>query len=87
MNLDVDLQRRFEVPLAESLRDTLSKAVRCAQAIEQDGLRPQNISFYLNAMSPFPGAAGETTFDNDGNARKFHRMFVIEGGQAVRTGQ
>ena len=58
-----------------------------AQAIEQDGLRPQNISFYLNAMSPFPGAAGETTFDNDGNARKFHRMFVIEGGQAVRTGQ
>ena len=58
-----------------------------AQAIEQDGLRPQNISFYLNAMSPFPGAAGETTFDNDGNARKFHRMFIIEGGQAVRTGQ
>ena len=57
-----------------------------AQAIEQDGLRPDGISFYLNAMSPFPGAAGETTFDDDGNARKFHRMFVIQGGQAVRTG-
>ncbi len=58
-----------------------------AQAIEQDGLRAENMSFYLNAMSPFPGAAGETTFDGDGNARKFHRMFVIQDGQAVRTGQ
>jgi branched-chain amino acid transport system substrate-binding protein len=52
------------------------------QAIEQEGYRPEGISFYLNAMNPFPGAAGETTFDGQGNARKFHRMFVIRGGQA-----
>jgi len=58
-----------------------------AQAIEQNGLRPDNIAFYLNAMNPFPGAAGETTFDEDGNARKFHRMFQIQGGQAVSVGQ
>jgi branched-chain amino acid transport system substrate-binding protein len=53
------------------------------QAIEQEGYRADGISFYLNAMNPFPGAAGETTFDEDGNARKFHRMFVIRGGQGV----
>ncbi len=56
------------------------------QAIEEEGYRAQAISFYLNAMSPFPGAAGETAFDDDGNARKFHRMFVIQGGQAVLFG-
>jgi branched-chain amino acid transport system substrate-binding protein len=53
------------------------------QAIEQDGYSPESISFYLSAMSSFPGAAGDTIFDEDGNARKFHRMFVIQGGQAV----
>jgi branched-chain amino acid transport system substrate-binding protein len=53
------------------------------QAIEQEGYSPDGISFYLNAMNPFPGAAGETTFDEDGNARKFHRMFVIRNGEAV----
>jgi branched-chain amino acid transport system substrate-binding protein len=53
------------------------------QAIEQEGYRADNISFYMNAMNPFPGAAGETTFDDDGNARKFHRMFVIQDGEAV----
>jgi branched-chain amino acid transport system substrate-binding protein len=52
------------------------------QAIEQEGYQADGISFYLNAMNPFPGAAGETTFDEDGNARKFHRMFVIRDGQA-----
>jgi len=57
------------------------------EAVEQDGLRADNISFYLNAMNPFPGASGETTFDGDGNARKFHRMFVIRDGQAVRAEQ
>ncbi|MGD8328063.1 MAG: penicillin-binding protein activator [Acidobacteriota bacterium] len=54
-----------------------------AQAIEQEGYRGDSISFYLNAMNPFPGAAGETTFDEEGNARKFHRMFVIQNGTAV----
>lgn len=53
------------------------------QAIEEESYRPEAISLYLNAMNPFPGAAGETSFDNDGNARKFHRMFVIQGGRAV----
>ncbi len=53
------------------------------QAIEQEGYRADGISFYMNAMNPFPGASGETTFDEDGNARKFHRMFVIRGGQGV----
>lgn len=57
------------------------------QAIEQDGLRPNNISFYLNAMNPFLGAAGATTFDDRGNARKFHRMFKIEGARAVAIDQ
>lgn len=53
------------------------------QAIEEESYRPEAISLYLNAMNPFPGAAGETSFDNDGNARKFHRMFVIQGGRPV----
>lgn len=52
------------------------------QAIEQEGLSSDNISFYMNAMNPFPGAAGSTKFDQDGNAQKFHRMWVIENGQA-----
>ena len=56
------------------------------QAIEQNGLRPDNISFYMNAMNPFLGAGGETTFDEDGNARKFHRMWAIQNGRAVTIG-
>lgn len=52
------------------------------QAIEQEGLSSDNISFYMNAMNPFPGAAGSTKFDQDGNAQKFHRMWVIDNGQA-----
>lgn len=53
------------------------------QAIEQEGYSGANISFYMNAMNPFPGAAGETSFDEDGNAQKFHRMLMIRDGQAV----
>jgi branched-chain amino acid transport system substrate-binding protein len=53
------------------------------QAIEQEGYRADAISFYLNAMNAYPGAAGETTFDEDGNAVKYHRMFVVQDGQAV----
>lgn len=53
------------------------------QAIEQEGYTGESISFYMNAMNPFPGAAGETNFDENGNAQKFHRMFVIQGGRAV----
>jgi branched-chain amino acid transport system substrate-binding protein len=54
-----------------------------AQAIEQNGMRTDNMTFYMNAMNPFPGAAGVTSFDDDGNARKTHRMMEIRGGQAV----
>lgn len=53
------------------------------QAIEQENYTGEGISFYMNAMNPFPGAAGETSFDENGNAQKFHRMFVIRGGQAT----
>jgi branched-chain amino acid transport system substrate-binding protein len=54
-----------------------------AQAIEQNGMRTDNMTFYMNAMNPFPGAAGITSFDDDGNARKTHRMMMIRNGQAV----
>jgi branched-chain amino acid transport system substrate-binding protein len=56
------------------------------QAIQENGLRPEEIRFYLNAMNPFEGAAGTTSFDDKGDVRKFHRMFVIQGGQAVPVG-
>ena len=54
-----------------------------AQAIQENGLRAEEIRFYLNAMNPFEGAAGSTSFDDKGDVRKFHRMFVIQGGQAI----
>lgn len=53
------------------------------QAVEQSGTQPSDISFYMNTMNPFQGAAGLTDFDDAGNVRKFHRMFVIRGGEAV----
>ena len=54
------------------------------QAIEQEGPTASNISFYMNAMNPFPGAAGSTKFDADGNAEKSHRIWAIEEGEAVQ---
>jgi len=54
-----------------------------AEAIQENGLRAKEIRFYLNAMNPFEGAAGSTSFDDKGDVRKFHRMFVIQDGQAV----
>jgi len=54
-----------------------------AEAIQENGLRAEEIRFYLNAMNPFEGAAGSTSFDDKGDVRKFHRMFVIQDGQAV----
>ncbi|MFQ5743045.1 MAG: ABC transporter substrate-binding protein [Acidobacteriota bacterium] len=53
------------------------------QAIEQMGIRSADISFYLNTMNPFEGAAGTTTFDDKGDVRKFHRMLMIQGRKAV----
>lgn len=55
------------------------------QAIEQAGLRPEDIRFYMNTMNPFEGVAGTTSFDDNGDVRKFHRMYVIENGHAVPT--
>lgn len=53
------------------------------EAIEQRGLRPGEMSFYLNTMNPFEGAAGVTKFDEHGDVRKFHRMFVVRDGRAM----
>lgn len=57
------------------------------QAIEQAGTQPSEISFYMNTMNPFPGAAGLTKFDDSGSVRKFHRMFVIRDGSPVPMDQ
>jgi len=56
------------------------------QAIEQMGTRPEDIRFYLNTMNPFEGVAGTTVFDDNGDVRKFHRMYVIRNGIAVPVG-
>ena len=56
------------------------------QAIEQMGTRPEDIRFYLNTMNPFEGVAGATVFDDKGDVRKFHRMYVIQDGAAVPVG-
>jgi branched-chain amino acid transport system substrate-binding protein len=56
------------------------------QAVEQMGTRPENIRFYLNTMNPFEGVAGTTVFDDNGDVRKFHRMYVLQGGIAVPVG-
>ena len=56
------------------------------QAIEQMGTRPEDIRFYLNTMNPFEGVAGTTVFDDSGDVRKFHRMYVIQDGVAVPVG-
>jgi branched-chain amino acid transport system substrate-binding protein len=53
------------------------------QAIEQAGTRPEDIRFYLNTMNPYEGVAGTTVFDENGDVRKFHRMYVIQNRVAV----
>jgi hypothetical protein len=42
--------------------------------------------FYLNTMNPFEGVAGSTVFDDKGDVRKFHRMYVIQDGVAAPLG-
>jgi branched-chain amino acid transport system substrate-binding protein len=88
---EIDESRRFVAAYQERFGDSYDvysahgwDAVKIiAQAIQENGLRAEEIRFYLNAMNPFEGAAGSTSFDDKGDVRKFHRMFVIQGGQAV----
>jgi len=54
------------------------------QAITQAGTDPQEMRFYLNSMNPYEGLAGVTAFDDKGDVRKFHTMYAIQGGVAVR---
>ena len=54
------------------------------QAISQAGTDPQEMRFYLNSMNPYDGVTGSTDFDDAGDVRKFHTMYGIEGGVAVR---
>lgn len=86
--------RRFVAAFRERFGDTFDvyaahgwDAVKIlVQAIEQNGLRPEDMRFYLNAMNPFDGAAGMTSFDDKGDVRKFHRMFEIRSGRATAVG-
>lgn len=60
-----------------------------AQAVQEAGLDHQEIRFYLNSMNAYDGVTGLTDFDDNGDVRKFHRMYVIRGGVGVpvdRTG-
>ncbi len=54
------------------------------QAIDQAGTDPQEMRFYLNSMNPYEGLAGITAFDEHGDVRKFHTMYAIQDGVAVR---
>lgn len=54
-----------------------------AQAFEQVGADPPEVRFYLNTMNPYKGVAGLTNFDDNGDVRKFHRMFEIQDGSPV----
>ncbi len=54
-----------------------------ALAFQEAGTDPREIRFYLHSMDPYPGVAGATDFNDNGDVRKFHRMYRIEGGRAV----
>lgn len=93
-NLDEEHMRVFISEFRERFGDTPDiyaaqgyDAVNIlVQAIEQMGTRPEDIRFYLNTMNPFEGVAGTTVFDDNGDVRKFHRMYVIQDGIAVPAG-
>ncbi len=53
-------------------------------AIEQAGLDGIDMKSYINIMNPYPGVTGSTDFDDNGDVRKFHTMYGIQGGAAVR---
>ena len=54
-----------------------------ALAIREAGLDPQELRFHLNGMNPYPGVTGATDFDDNGDVRKFHRMYEMIDGVAV----
>ncbi len=54
-----------------------------AEAVQESGLNPHELRFYLNSMNPYPGVSGATDFNDKGDVRKFHRMYRIEGGTAT----
>jgi len=56
-----------------------------AQAVQEAGTDPAEIRFYLNSMNPYEGVTGSTDFDDNGDVRKFHRMYVIRNGVAEPT--
>jgi branched-chain amino acid transport system substrate-binding protein len=57
-----------------------------AQAIQEAGTDPAEIRFYLNSMNPYDGVTGSTDFDDNGDVRKYHRMYTIREGVAVPVG-
>lgn len=57
-----------------------------ALAIQEAGTDTSELRFYLNSMNPYEGVTGTTAFDDNGDVRKFHRMFRIEGGAPVPLG-
>lgn len=56
-----------------------------AQALGEAGTDSQELRFYLNSMNPYEGLAGVTAFDENGDVRKFHTMYAIQGGTVVRV--
>lgn len=56
-----------------------------AQALGEAGTDSQELRFYLNSMNPYEGLAGVTAFDENGDVRKFHAMYAIQGGTVVRV--
>ncbi len=72
-------------PMAPSTAAHAYDAVKMiALAISQAGVDPHELRFYLNSMNPYDGVTGSTDFDDNGDVRKFHTMFGIEGGAAIR---
>ena len=90
-DLDAPYMRMFISEFRERFGDTFDiyaaqgyDAVNIlVQAIEQMGTRPEDMRFYLNTMNPFEGVAGSTVFDDNGDVRKYHHMYVIRDGVAV----
>lgn len=54
-----------------------------ALAVQEAGTDPGELRFYLNSMNPYEGVTGMTDFDDNGDVRKFHRMFRIEAGAVL----
>jgi len=55
-----------------------------ALGIEQAGMDVIEMKSYLNIMNPYDGVTGSTDFDDSGDVRKFHTMYGIQDGAAIR---